>query len=99
MTDKDPNDAIRAWFQEGPSRGTEGGLEGPLERLAGTAQGSGRELRLPIWVPAAAVVAVLLAGVIAFGAGFRITRNDAIAPVAPSPSQSGCRLDVPVGGR
>lgn len=98
MTDRDPNDAIRAWFQEGPSRGTERGLEETLERLAGTAQGSGRELRLPIWVPAAAVVAVLLAGAIAFGAGFRITRNDAITPVAPSPSQSGCRLDVPVGG-
>ena len=99
MTDQDPNDVIRSWFAEGPSRGPERGLDQTLARLAATTQGSGRELRLPIWVPAAATVAILVAGLVAFGAGFRITRPDPISSPAPSPSQAaGCRLEVPVGG-
>jgi concanavalin A-like lectin/glucanase superfamily protein len=102
MTARDADDLIREWFQEGPSRGTEDGLERTLARLATTRQRVSREITMPAWLPAAAVVVLLLAVVLAFGAGFRVVlpgperSPDTSAPIATA---TGCRLDVPVHGR
>ena len=98
MTERDPNETIRAWFQDGPAHGTERGLEETLASIATTRQGAGRVLRLPLWVPAAAILALLLAAILAFGAGFRVVRPIADVPPAPSSSAVTCRLEAPVGG-
>src|SRR5262245_33644690 len=99
MSEHDQDDLIRTWFREGPSRGPERGLEETLARLATTTQGTRRELRLPIWVPAAALLALLLAGILAIGAGFRIVRPISDASLAPTATAGAtCRLETPVGG-
>jgi hypothetical protein len=102
MSGREPDDVIRAWFREGPNRGRPESIEETLARLAAMPQGRRREVRMPLWIPAAAVVTLLLAAIVAFGAGFRI--------VPPSPSESSrpsastapgttCRLELPVHGR
>ena len=101
MTMRDPEETIRDWFRDGPARGSSHGLEDTLTRLALTKQPSHRELRLPLWLPAAAALSLLIGGVMAFGAGFRIV------PPAPSPTPTpsaslivgACRLEVPVHGK
>jgi len=99
VTEHEPDDAIRAWFREGPSRGPERGLDETLARVGAARQGAGREIRLPLWLPAAAILALLLAAVLAFGAGFRIVRPISDALPAPTTATSGpCRLETPVGG-
>ena len=98
---RDPDDTIRAWFHDGPSRGTERGLEATLARVATARQGGRRELRVPVWLPIAAVLAVVLAALVAFGAGFRVVYPvpDASRSPLPTGPASSCRLDVPVHGR
>jgi hypothetical protein len=102
MTRHDPDETIRDWFHEGPDRGPSRGLEATLARLAQEPPRGRREVRMPAWLPLAAMLALLLAALLAFGAGFRITRPDPLAlatpSVAPSASASTCRLEAPVGG-
>jgi hypothetical protein len=101
MTYRDPDDAIRAWFESGPDKGPARGLESTLARLAQEPPHRRREIRLPVWLPVAAVLALLLVGVMAFGAGFRIVIP--IVQSSPSPASTAaagaCRIDIPVHGK
>jgi hypothetical protein len=104
MTQRNPDETIRAWFNDGPDRGPGRGLEATLARLAHEPVSRRREIRLPVWFPVAAALALLLVGVIAFGAGFRIVIPDARSSPAPSPtaaatSAGACRIDIPVHGK
>ena len=103
MTSHDPDDTIRAWFHDSPDRGTARGLDETLVRLAATRQGRRREVRLPVWLPVAAVLALVLVGLIAFGAGFRIVMPDvrsSASPTATATASAGaCRIDIPVHGK
>ncbi len=102
MTPRDPDEAIRAWFEEGPSRGPERGLDATLARLAKEPRGARRDISMPVWMPLAAMLALLVAGVLAFGAGFRIVPPDprqSHEPTAPPASASACRLELPVHGK
>jgi len=54
MRARDPEQTIRDWFQEGPVRASSRGLEDTLARLVTARQPSRREVRLPLWHPAAA---------------------------------------------
>jgi Concanavalin A-like lectin/glucanases superfamily len=95
MSQRNPDDAIRAWFADGPTRGPNDGLERTLSRLA--AERQGRQLRLSLWLPIAALLVLTLVALAAFGAGFRI-----VAPgPLPTPTQTAgrCRLDIPVLGK
>jgi hypothetical protein len=101
MTNRDPDDVIRAWFHDGPDRGTARGLEETLARLGEARQGGRREVRLPVWLPVAAALALLLVGAIAFGAGFRIVVPEVRSSPGPSAAAStgACRIDIPVHGK
>jgi len=99
----DAEDAIRAWFHDGPDHGPARGLEDTLARLAQEPPRGRREIRMPVWLPVAATIAMLLAGMIAFGAGFRVVPPDARSspgPSATAPTSAGaCRIDIPVHGK
>lgn len=100
MTRRDPDETIRAWFEEGPARGPERSLDATLARLATEPRGARREISMPVWMPLAAAFALLLAGVLAFGAGFRVVPPTQLTPVASAPaSQGACRLEAPVRGK
>lgn len=101
MTQRDPDDAIRAWFHDGPDRGSERGLEATLERLGREPARGRRDIRVPVWMPLAAAVALLLTTVLAFGAGFRIVIPDVRSSprLTPSTTSGACRIEVPVHGK
>ena len=102
MTQRDPDELIRSWFQEGPSRSSGEGVEQTLARLAALPRPRRWEVRLPVWVPLAAVLSLVLVGVIAFGAGFRIVPpvpTHSPTATAPSPIAGNCRIGIPVHGR